>query len=223
MSKIKIISFKLFISIVFLLCYSGCSDRKKQPTVNTIIHPENWISEHKTGYAAYKEKTGCTNCHGIDSNGGNSHVSCFSTSFEGQSCHIGHPDGWVDPALHGAKAKLSDTTSDTTYYYGFSNCQKCHGEDFSGGVVNKACYTCHGVSAPHPRAPWTDRAMDTSVRWYDSIQSQYSHYKKLDQSNLSVCFICHAKGRYSDKTHRPDTTNINTVLGCKNNSICHPN
>lgn len=217
MSQIKIGSFKFFIFILLLFCYSGCSDKikNKQPTVTTVLHPENWIAAHKTGYLAYKEKTGCTNCHGVKCDGGNAKISCFSTSFEGQACHVPHPSGWKAFTSHGAIAKYDSTK-------GLPYCQKCHGQDFTGGIVNIPCFTCHGVSAPHPRAPWNNKSSDDTSTT-DTTTSRAIHHKKgspMPLSNLTVCFSCHENGTYSRK--KPDK-NIaaGTELGCGNNTICH--
>ena len=224
MSQTKIVSFKFIIFIIIIFCSTGCSDKNKQPTVSTVIHPENWINDHKTGYRAYTARTMCTNCHGIDGKGGNSHVSCFSTSYLGQSCHAEHPTGWKDPVLHGLAAKSSPDTTSVLSGYGFSRCQKCHGNEdttnfnFAGGIVNISCFACHGVSAPHPRAPWRDS--DTT----DINPSPRKHYRSIDTSSvtLSVCVVCHAKGNYSHGKYKQDTSaTIPAALGCRNNTICH--
>jgi cytochrome c553 len=214
-SQIKIVSFKLFIFFVFLFCYSGCSDKNKQPTVSTIIHPENWINGHSTGYLAFKEKTGCTNCHGISCAGGNAKVSCFSTNFEGQACHEPHPDGWKNFTSHGKVAKYDSTK-------GLPACQKCHGQDFTGGIVNVSCFTCHGVSAPHPRAPWNNKSSDDTTGT-DTTTPRAIHHAKtspMPLSNLTVCFGCHENGKYSRK--KPDPAIAKGAgLECGNNTICH--
>ncbi|MDD5773914.1 MAG: hypothetical protein PHX78_10665 [bacterium] len=222
MSQIKIVSFRFFIFIVFLICFSGCGSKNKQPTVSTILHPENWIEVHKTGYLAYKEKTGCTNCHGVNCDGGNSNVNCFSASYKGQACHEQHPAGWSDFTAHGANAKYNSTSINGSSTYGFPRCQKCHGQDFAGGIVNVPCFTCHGVSAPHPRAPWNNKtADDTSTT--DTTTPRAVHHSKtnpMSLTNLTVCFGCHKNGTYSTK--KPDkNVAVGTELGCSNNTICH--
>lgn len=90
----------------------------------------------------------CTQCHGVNLDGGIAMVSCFSCH-NGPDGSIGHPAGWSSPqnrpvAFHGP------------YGRDFSGgCTTCHGVDLNGGRVflipgnAPACVTCHnGTIAP---------------------------------------------------------------------------
>jgi hypothetical protein len=126
-------------------------------------------------YIAGNGSISCTQCHGSDLSGGISKVSCFGNT---AGCHHGPIAGWVavPPASqnHGISAKKAPGSS------GFASCQICHASDFSGGGADVSCFTCHGVSAPHPPKPW--RATAGSL--YDHVNT--------DNTNAPVCYGCHA-------------------------------
>ncbi len=146
----------------------------------------------------------CAQCH---SNGANSTVQpaqpapagaapgCFNNTL----CHAtpGHPVGWSDPAQHGASAKSQAN--------GFSQCQSCHGTDFSGGTALTSCFTCHGANAPHSPAPWRG-----GVRTHTNT----------DQGNAAVCAQCHTNGANSSVQPSPPAA-AGTPPGCFNNTLCH--
>ncbi|MBI4651758.1 CxxxxCH/CxxCH domain-containing protein [Candidatus Desantisbacteria bacterium] len=199
MKNLKLI-YIFFISLLFLSLFSGCSKRNKESIFNhdTGKHLKNWISEHK--YSYLKDKDSCDECHENNSSGGISKLGCFSKSFNGAICHpdgtFGHPSDWKNPLIHGASAKSAP---------GFKNCKECHGNDFSGGITNTSCFTCHGVNAPHPKKNWNGDILT---------------HTNTDAANSSICFDCHANGNNSDR--KPDSTaSKDTLPGCFNNTLCH--
>ncbi len=122
---------------------------------------------------------------------------CFNSTL----CHSGvHPSGWSSPSQHGAHAKLASDPSTTS---GFSTCQTCHGNDFSGGSAYTACSSCHGGSAPHPTSWLPD--------------STY-HHNTTDPSNAPVCGLCHLSGR-TPPSYVP--LSPGTTPQCFDNSLCH--
>jgi predicted CxxxxCH...CXXCH cytochrome family protein len=197
----------IILNIGLLILSFGCSDTRKSATTfnsETGKHPANWIVDHR---AAFLSDTGqCATCHGSDLKGGISGVSCFSASFNGMSCHengpSGHPSGWSDPGSHGATAK---SAPDTALGHGFLYCERCHGADFAGGAVNRSCFTCHGVSAPHSPAPWRGGA--------------HTH-TDTDSGNAPVCAQCHANGLNSSVQPNPPAA-AGTEPGCFNSTLCH--
>lgn len=105
-----------------------------------------------------------------------------------------HVAGFSDPNAHGAVAK-SQTG-------GFTSCQECHGVDFAGGVSGVSCfYNCHGVNAPHPRAPW--------------------NHGDTNANNAAVCAECHANGLNSPVQPSPSVSVLSSAPGCFNNTLCH--
>jgi predicted CxxxxCH...CXXCH cytochrome family protein len=151
--------------------------------------------------------SGCTDCHGSDLSGGISNVSCFGNP---AGCHHGPVANWEvsSPATqqHGVFAKRAPGNS------GFVSCQICHGSDFSGGGANVSCFTCHGVSAPHPPKPW--RASAGSL--YDHVNT--------DNTNAPVCYGCHAYTGVPNprNPHVPPTpAPSGTAPGCFNGTMCH--
>lgn len=187
----------------------GCSSANDSaPTLNTAgHHPAGWIvagtgGDHPLAYL--NNTTQCAVCHGSDLTGGISKVSCFSTSFAGIGCHpngpLGHPTGFSSPDVHGAQAKAA-----VGGVNGFAFCQKCHGSDFSGGLANTSCFSCHGVNAPHSPKPW--------------INTSRTH-TNTDVSNAPVCAQCHTAGANLSPQFQASSYSTGTP-GCFNNTLCH--
>ena len=123
---------------------------------------------------------------------------CFNSTL----CHgaMSHPAGWNDPTVHGVHAKAAVSTTD-----GFSRCQECHGTKFDGGIVNKTCYSCHGVSAPHAPKPWRG--------------GTYTH-TTTDQSNVATCALCHTAGANLTAALKLPSY-ASGAPGCFNSTLCH--
>lgn len=144
---------------------AGCSTAKTSPSgggsggnVNHIAVPgtsvPGWFVLPTGGshggtatlnFIANDGTSSCAECHGADLTGGISKVSCFANP---AGCHHGPIRNWNTASVHGAEAKKAPGNS------GFASCQICHGAGFSGGGSGVSCFTCHGVSAPHPAKPW---------------------------------------------------------------------
>lgn len=196
----------------------GCGNANDSaPAVNVDgNHPAGWYVTHRTAFPANPGQ--CPECHGAELQGGIAKVSCFSATFNGQACHLAagafHPPLWTNftttVALqpHGAAAKQAPSQVTVA---GFSSCQTCHGRGFSGGVLsrNTSCFPCHGVSAPHPAAPW--RA---------SAGSLYTH-GSTNLANAPVCAQCHLNGANSVRKPLPPLPPAGTAPECFNNTLCH--
>jgi hypothetical protein len=172
----------------------ACGKANKEAVFTPEVgHPEGWVADHGGEYREAAPR--CTGCHAADLSGGISAVSCFSVSFEGIACHPAgpaafiHPEGWGAQAAHGPRAKAAPGAME-----GLAWCQGCHGRDFGGGRVNSPCARCHGVPAPHPRAPW---------------RGGLATHVTTDEGNADVCSGCH---RRSGAGGDP---------GCFNNTLCH--
>jgi predicted CxxxxCH...CXXCH cytochrome family protein len=192
-----------------LLVLAGCSSPNKESGFNTETgrHADNWYGDHRVAFL--KNSAACAECHGADLKGGISRVSCFSASFSGLTCHANgpsnHPDGWADPAAHGATAKSAPSSTS-----GFSLCQACHGNDFIGGFAQKSCLNtagCHGlnVNAPHSPKPW---------------RSGIRTHTNTDANNAPVCAGCHTNGANSSVQPSPPAP-AGITPGCFNNTLCH--
>jgi len=203
-------------AIIFAIC--GCSSGNSGTTIleSSGKHPSGWAvantgGKHPSAFLAVPSS--CYECHGKDLTGGISKVSCFSTTFNGLSCHAGgpsgHPAGWADPDSHGKGAKALATGIN-----GFPHCQVCHGTDFSGGIAKKTCLNtagCHGanISAPHSPSPWRDVG-STGARSHAST----------DTSNAAACAVCHLNGNNSNRKPSPAAP-AGTPPDCFNNTLCH--
>ena len=110
------------------------------------------------------------------------------------------PDGQL-PSAHGTSAKSAPTST-----AGFSYCQTCHGNDFTGGTALQTCLNttgCHGagVNAPHAGS------------WLPG--DTYTH-TTTDQGNAPVCGLCHLGNRQP-----PAYVTLSQTVGCFDNTLCH--
>ncbi len=150
------------------------------------------IDVHKTGiidvnsanfHGKYKLKSGladCSSCHGTSFSGGTQSPTCIT-------CHSTidvHKTGIIDqnsPNFHG-KYQLKN---------GFSECQTCHGENFSGGNNSTACTTCHSTITVHK-----DGIKDPTS------QNFHGKFLKANGWNISTCADCHGSS-FSGGTQSP--------------------
>lgn len=180
---------RIIIAIAFIAVAFSCSE----PNSDSVYfadtgHLKGWINDH--GKFFLNGNDTCRECHGLDLRGGISDVSCFSSGFEGISCHAGGPPGhplpFDNPDDHGGLAKSRPGSTS-----GFRYCKTCHGSDFSGGISQISCFTCHGVDAPHSPQPWRNGRTHTNTH----------------VENAAVCADCHRTGQGTP--------------GCFNNTLCH--
>jgi len=210
MIRAKLIATSCAVVIAALFAW-GCSSANGQApqfSASGRQHPVGWTQNHWAEYS--KNPAQCAPCHGSASDsqkaGGTSGVSCFSCHAQG----VGHPAGWADFGQHGRLgAELAPNPSSGAAMAGFAHCAKCHGSDYSGGVSNTSCKTCH-TKAPHPDKPWID-----------TTGTKVSH-TLVSFQNASECFKCHAAG--ANSTLVPTTpAPAGTEPGCFNNTMCHGN
>jgi predicted CxxxxCH...CXXCH cytochrome family protein len=128
-------------------------------------------------------------------------AGCFNNTL----CHatIGHPAGWALPSSHGTTAKAAPAATS-----GFSLCQSCHGNNFTGGTALQTCLStagCHGATVNAPHAfPWLPG-------------STYDH-STTDQGNAPACALCHLNHRTPPSYA---AVPAGTTPGCFNNTLCH--
>ncbi len=149
------------------------------------VHPAGWSNpfiDHR-GYASANGFDSCTTCHGSDLQGKQTVPSCFTASFNGQSCHpdgpgqAPHPlDGsYLNGSLHGPEAKAD-----------LIACQTCHGQPGGPGsnprfnlgidsISGTGCEGCHGADYAHPQ------------NWAGPNNS--FHYSAGNVQN--ACTLCH--------------------------------
>ena len=118
-----------------------------------------------------------------------------------------HQALWASANAHGATAKAAPSSTS-----GFTACQDCHQDDFSGGNSRVSCLNmagCHGgsVNAPHPAAPWVGAARTHST---------------TDPGNAPACVRCHAGGLNSSLSPAALAA-PGTAPGCFNSTLCHGN
>ena len=83
------------------------------------------------------------------------------------------------------------------------------GRIFPAEDRESSCFTCHGVSAPHPAKPWR-------------LTSGTSTHATTDPQNAPVCARCHAPGSSNNPAGHPSTpAPAGTAPGCYNNTLCH--
>ncbi len=169
----------------------SCSELKKDlpsPVSGAAaIHPEGWNQAASPDFhGAYLKAKGydtkeCKPCHGGPLNGGTSKSSCFR-------CHALYPHSaaWIQTAsadFHGRFLKAMN--------YDATECQTCHGTDYTGGSSQVACFSCH-TTFPHP-ATWTGGHGPylKTKNWTDT-ECQSCHGTDYAGGTSGVaCFSCH--------------------------------
>lgn len=178
----------------------------------------------------------CQECHGEDLNGFNNVPSC-------RKCHtvFPHVEDWVNTGssdFHGLTAVASgiQQTCGT----------QCHGTDFTGGLSDKSCYSCHEL-APHVYDnPNIQEVFDSE----DSVWADFTVHGQYVQENDAIdrglcatnchgtdylggltgksCYDCHAPyphAGHSDNWRRDHRSYVytNTDEGCQTENGCHTN
>ena len=176
--------------------------------------------DRRSPAAFVSDRSRCFECHGSDLLGGISQVSCFSAEFNGQACHAngpsGHPNGWRDPALHGADAKSQPGARERLYQL----------PELSRGRLQRRrnrselFYRRQGHrpvprderrprGAPHAPVPWRTYPAPTHTDTVDDAAG----------SNAAVCALCHTAGA---NLRTPIISTYNTGKpGCFNSTLCH--
>jgi predicted CxxxxCH...CXXCH cytochrome family protein len=173
----------------------------------------------------------CKKCHAANFQGGITNVSCFN-------CHnFPHQPGIADttsPDFHG-KFLLAN-------HFVMDECQKCHGNDFSGNGSDKlncknchmqtagplSCNTCHGnFQDPSRIAPPRDIYGNQST----DLITVGAHVSHLYENDFAVvaCENCHKVPNASNiKDHFQPTPNIIifdslAIHGIASNAVFDPN
>jgi len=135
-------------------------------------HPTGqvWLDKNSVGYhgaEALLDPDACSACHGADSQGGSSGVSCYSCHFGPEGNKI--PDGvaWN----HGAVPHDSLTGQNSV-------CAACHVLNRQYGNGPTACHDCH-VGASHA----------TGSAWLDKDNSSY--HGAVATADVTGCASCH--------------------------------
>ncbi|MFQ5649290.1 MAG: CxxxxCH/CxxCH domain-containing protein [bacterium] len=107
-----------------------------------------------------------------------------------------HPRDWISdgaPEFHGVFLQSSG--------WDLANCQQCHGVDYSGGIANRSCLTCHpstpedctvchGGVDNQTGAPPTDLA-DNFSSGVRGVGAHTPHLSGASFSNGFDCSTCH--------------------------------
>ena len=142
-------------------------------------HEASWSAPDQHGaFVVDNKNEGCRSCHGVDFDGGFSHISCLD-------CHADYPHagGWRDIQGHGVYV---DRQPD-----GPQGCAtSCHGADLRGKGSGVSCYSCH-ATYPHTEH-W--RSLHGNVTNRDGIDSCATQCHGTDlQGGVSgrSCYDCH--------------------------------
>jgi predicted CxxxxCH...CXXCH cytochrome family protein len=234
--------FVVFISIIGItLLIDGCSKLQEnitQPQALSIhskgIDDTSSASFHGTVLKANNFNLDeCKKCHAANFQGGITNVSCYN-------CHnFPHQPGIADttsPDFHGKFLFANHFVMD--------ECQKCHGNDFSGNGSDKlncknchtqttgplACNTCHGnFQDPSRIAPPRDVNGNSSTNLI-TIGAHTSHLYENDFA-VVACENCHKVPNTSNiKNHFNPVPQSNIVIldslaihGIASNAVFDPN
>jgi predicted CxxxxCH...CXXCH cytochrome family protein len=167
-----------FLSIIIIaFIFGGCSklqDNITPPPVLSIHQSGNndtsSVEFHGNMLKANNfDLSSCKQCHAADFSGGITKVAC-------SSCHnYPHVTGFVDTtsaAFHGLFLKANN--------FNLTECQKCHGADFTGnGTAQLNCKSCHSL---YPHDPGF--AVTTSPAFHGL-------YLRANNYNMDKCQTCH--------------------------------
>ncbi|MBU0484755.1 MAG: hypothetical protein KKB30_09615 [Proteobacteria bacterium] len=138
-------------------CYS-CHVFNTSPPLT--IHPAAWTNIY-VNHRGSADITICENCHGVLLQGSESAPSCYSSIFDGLSCHAAGPGQAPHPV---DTSYLSGTVHGPVAKSDLRVCQACHGQAggpgdnprFNVGISSaggNGCESCHGTNYAHP-ASW---------------------------------------------------------------------
>ena len=141
----------VFFFILSSFLVLSCAERRNPQSPDLSPHLEGWSDPTSPDFHGLEiEQAGtadCAACHGETFEGGYTTVSCYS---EAAGCHSGgsggHPGGWMNLEsvdFHGEHVRQSG--------WDMEDCEKCHGEAYTGGTSGSSCIDCHTISPPGPR------------------------------------------------------------------------
>jgi len=157
------------------------------------VHKEGIVDTTSSNFhGKYAFKNGladCSSCHGLDFKGGGQSPACTT-------CHAAlstHKEGIVDPNSPNFHGKYQLTN-------GFTDCQKCHGENFQGSVTSPSCANCH-------------KSIDVHKTGIVDQNSANFHGKYKFKAGFADCTSCHG-ATFSGGTQSPScaTSSCHTTI-----------
>jgi hypothetical protein len=217
MMKKKLIKILLLLLVfgIFAACSKLVDELPPAPEINTHnpgISDTGSIGFHSSLVLnAPNGMFDCQECHAVDWSGGITRVGCNTTD-----CH---------PSINVHVEGIIETTSDNFHGnfirqngWNILDCQKCHGEDYGGGVTSPSCLTCHtqangpescntchgDFSDPAIIAPPQDTNNNTSTD-NAGVGAHNTHLYQNDLGSQIPCSTCHVVPQdYSDPGHAID-------------------
>ncbi|MEW6061895.1 MAG: CxxxxCH/CxxCH domain-containing protein [Bacteroidota bacterium] len=204
--------------VVFALGVAGCS-QVSDDVKETGFHGAGFVNPSSENFHGKLIQTrnyeiqGCTNCHGIDYNGGSANKSC-------NTCH-NKPNGPENcTTCHGSvnaapPKDLADNTSPTARGVG------AHQKHILGGTLGSAvaCSECHVVPQKIYSAGHIDNSLRAEVR-FDSTSSIYRTNATYNAANVS-CTNTYCHGNFNGGNAGRTVTwtdTAATVVAC---GTCH--
>lgn len=133
---------KTFYILVIIVGFiiSSCSDLKDDLTLPTKIgvHGPNALITQSPSFhgkiLGESKLDGCRQCHAANLDGGTAQVSCLNCH-PALSIHNKSINDFSSPNFHGKYIASKN--------WNMTECQKCHGEYYAGGLSSPTCYNCH--------------------------------------------------------------------------------
>ena len=203
----------MFVSIAFI----SCSDLTDEIVENEApaVHPAGWGTEGSANFHGQwlldnnLDLKLCQSCHSKNYTGGITNVSCKTCHTSGQ---ILHPSGWGTEGSENFHSKSFQNNS-----WNLELCQSCHAPDYTGGLANvncrtchksndgpEACNTCHGDFNGGVLTDSTRLAPPRAVFSEDSSAAgaHVSHLYENDLTDNVTCIQCHTvPNKMSDAGH----------------------
>ncbi len=199
--------------IVSLGIFSSCSDLKNDVTAppNLALHGENVLNPASNSFHGVTVKDNglesCKQCHSSKFDGGTAMVSCATAN-----CH-------PNISVHQNKAGINNTTS--AYFHGLyiatnqvkmSDCNQCHGTNYSGGIASPACSSCHSTITVHQNGITDPTSQNFHGKFIASL--------KWDMTNCKVCHGTNYAGKVASPSCNTCHTNSGGPEAC---NTCHGN
>jgi len=214
-----------FLTIAFSsIIFFSCSDIKDDitPPAEVKVHGSEVFQKSSPKFHGRQLVDGnmesCKQCHASDYSGGTAKTSC------GAGCHSTitvHTANIMNPNSHEFHGKYIANLN-----WNMTNCNQCHGDDYTGGIVSPSCNTCHTQTAgpeacntchgdftkPNSVAP--PRALNSAISTDDpGVGAHQLHLSGITIGSNVLCNECHKiPGGFKSAGHIDDSPRAEVVF-----------
>jgi predicted CxxxxCH...CXXCH cytochrome family protein len=142
----------------------------------------------------------CAICHKVDGAGAGpdpNAPSCFSSSFNGVSCHVGGPGGPNHPVPPARFTGTEHTSATSLTFPG--TCGACHFETGAATKIGPTCTVCHQAGSPLTALSCTSchedppNSLAPAGAAYPNIEGAHAEHIALTSAGTPIsCDTCHS-------------------------------